>query len=658
MLRRIAKKIKHTFIINNRKKHLNYKETVYVYSHTVSLLYCIFVPLFSLVLMEWVARGTLRGNKTNDGFFQSIINKPQIFILAYFALLLFYLLVLNISRRHVAAVVLTGIVSIVPATISYYKIQFRGEPFYPWDIYQVKTFFTISSAMDFTITVALKLAIAVFFAFVLLALFIKMPKMERKRAHFIHKMVLSALCVTGIVILLNGFYYNDLFVLQAGINYDQWDQQANYRSNGVLSAYLLNQRQLVVQKPKDYQNIVVADLFNEVEQAPAAHISFEPEILTPLNLQSDQPDIIYLMAESFWDPSELPGVSFSEEVTPNLNLLKQESAYGTILSPRFGGGTCDVEFEVLTGFSNSFLPADSKPYQQYCNKDVYALPWFLKGKGYNTLAVHGHVAATWNRNIAYPHLGFDAFISEENFGPAERRRSFISDESMVDKIIDSLEGARDGNSPLFIHAVTMENHAGYDRSNFPEEDLIRATNVPASMDDTAIGGLEDYATGIHDMDKALGKLTDYLRTASKPTILVFWGDHLVNMTAPYSIFEENGFIDGLDNFMRLYQPPLLVWSNFETEKVNLGIISAYNVTPLIMDMYGLEKPAYFDFLSQQMGVMRGYSQGYVVELDNTFSGEITPEQQRYLDRQYMLQYDYMFGKRYFEEYSADTQNAG
>ena len=30
--------------------------------------------------------------------------------------------------------------------------------------------------------------------------------------------------------------------------------------------------------------------------------------------------------------------------------------------PSFGGGTCDVEFEALTGFSLEHLPAGSKPF--------------------------------------------------------------------------------------------------------------------------------------------------------------------------------------------------------------------------------------------------------------------------------------------------------
>ena len=57
------------------------------------------------------------------------------------------------------------------------------------------------------------------------------------------------------------------------------------------------------------------------------------------------------MDESYWDVSELEqyGFAFDTDVSANLHALQQTSAYGRAYSPSFGGGTCDVEFEALTG---------------------------------------------------------------------------------------------------------------------------------------------------------------------------------------------------------------------------------------------------------------------------------------------------------------------
>ena len=69
------------------------------------------------------------------------------------------------------------------------------------------------------------------------------------------------------------------------------------------------------------------------------------------------------MDESYWDVSELEqyGFAFDTDVSANLHRLQETSASGRAYSPSFGGGTCDVEFEALTGYSVSYLPNGSKP---------------------------------------------------------------------------------------------------------------------------------------------------------------------------------------------------------------------------------------------------------------------------------------------------------
>ena len=96
-----------------------------------------------------------------------------------------------------------------------------------------------------------------------------------------------------------------------------------------------------------------------------------------------QPTIIYVMDESYWDVSELEqyGFQFDTDVSANLHALQQNSAYGRVYSPSFGGGTCDVEFEALTGYSVSYPPNGSKPYQQHVTKPMFALPSYLRDAG-------------------------------------------------------------------------------------------------------------------------------------------------------------------------------------------------------------------------------------------------------------------------------------
>jgi hypothetical protein len=80
------------------------------------------------------------------------------------------------------------------------------------------------------------------------------------------------------------------------------------------------------------------------------------------------------------------------------------------------------------------------------------------------------------------------------------------------------------------------------------------------------------------------------------------------------------------------------------------------VTPVMMDLFGLEKPLMFEFLMRQMDVMHGRTRGVTVEPDNTTSLEMTDEQWETFNKHAVLQYDYLFGNHMLPTY-ADSNNA-
>ena len=57
-------------------------------------------------------------------------------------------------------------------------------------------------------------------------------------------------------------------------------------------------------------------------------------------------------------------------------------------------------------------------------KPIYALPYYLKSIGYQTVAMHNNYSYYYNRNKVYPELGFEKFISLENM-IAQKDRSNI-----------------------------------------------------------------------------------------------------------------------------------------------------------------------------------------------------------------------------------------
>ena len=68
-------------------------------------------------------------------------------------------------------------------------------------------------------------------------------------------------------------------------------------------------------------------------------------------------NIIFVQLESYFDPTEVEWLRFSEDPIPNLRKLYKEYSSGYFKVPSVGAGTANTEFEVLTGMSMRFFAA-------------------------------------------------------------------------------------------------------------------------------------------------------------------------------------------------------------------------------------------------------------------------------------------------------------
>ncbi len=611
-----------------------------------------FVPLFVAFTLEWVARNTLEDNSQGTGFFQALENHLPSFILSLILLITIYVFVSQLSKLHVLATAVVGALGYVPAVVTHYKLTLRSEPFLPWDITQIGDLMGVSSGLSYDITEPM-IVTGILFALLLIAsAFVRLPKGEQGVPSRLTRFVAAGTALVCACILMFGIFLNPNGSQAVGIRQDMWMQDRYSRNHGVITAFLTNLQMLQIAEPENYSTAAVEAI---AEETMLAAQDSEPLFSASFagaggSMQDQQPNIIFLMAESFWDVTALEGIEYDQDVMANFNRLSQEAASGQIYSPSYGGGTCDVEFEALTGFSMEFLPAGSKPYQQYTGDPMFSTPQYLKDQGYQTLAIHAFGSRFWNRDRAYPQLGIDEFIASEDFINPERRRGYITDNEMVNRIIEEYEaGTQDG--PMFIHAVSMQNHTSYDPDNYPPEELVHVIDSPQSIPESTIGQLEDCATGIRDMDAALGKLTDYFAQQDEPTIIVFWGDHLNPMSDGTLIFEETGYIDASDEISpELYQTPLLIWSNFDDSQVELGTLGSYYLSTVMMDLYGLDKPLMFEYLTQQFSVLRARTRGVTLNTDNSTTLDISEEQQEWMNNHQILQYDFMFGEQVLPQY--------
>lgn len=260
---------------------------------------------------------------------------------------------------------------------------------------------------------------------------------------------------------------------------------------------------------------------------------------TPTDPGTALPDIIVIQSESFFDPRIMHGYE-NGNLTPNLNRLAAEGMSGPLHVPTYGGGTIRTEFEVLTGLSLRYFSNMQFPYLQLNEKVVPSMVRTLRAHGYETVAIHGNDPTFWNRNTAFKVLGFDRFVSQSSFPhdvPMDGK--YMADSAMTDEIMAQL---KDAGPPQFLFAISLEAHGPYDVE--PSDRAARdAIPVPAAVNARDKVEVQNYLYHMQHADQELGRLADLLAKRSRPTLLLFYGDHLPGLTGAY---QATGFVNGQD----------------------------------------------------------------------------------------------------------------
>ena len=208
----------------------------------------------------------------------------------------------------------------------------------------------------------------------------------------------------------------------------------------------------------------------------------------------------------------------------------------------------------------AFLPTGSIAYELYIKDETSSICKTLKELGYTNIAIHPYYSTGWSRDKVYPLLGFDDFIADErNFPNAKYYRSYISDESSYDKVIEQFENKGE-DEKLFVFNVTMQNHGGYASmySNFPQMVWLEESSQYYAK-------TNQYLSLIEKSDEAFEGLLEYFSNVDEPTVIVMFGDHQPKIETE---FYEELFGKSLDDLtveedQKRYITPFVIWANYD-----------------------------------------------------------------------------------------------
>jgi phosphoglycerol transferase MdoB-like AlkP superfamily enzyme len=552
----------------------------------------------------------------------------------YFAgvLYLFFLFLLTfaIIGNVYLSTFLTGLVLIGFGFIHYNKLNIRVEPLYPFDF---KQFFQMKDVIPMISEYILFKQVLVFL-FMIIVIVIMLVFLKNIRLG----LPMRGLIFVITIIMLYSYTnfpktFMKSFVENNHITIVKWNPIDNYQKNGFLFGFLSNLQNDSFKKPEGYSKQKVLETAQKYVTKPREQTE-----------KGSTPNIVYIMSESFWDPTRL-GLEFSGDPILHLRQLMTEHSSGYVLSPVFGGATANVEFEALTGFTTSFLNPGVIPYQEMVDKKIF-IPTIisdLEEKGYASLAIHPFNGVFYKRNVVYNIFGFDKFLDQESMKHNEREPGrVITDLSMTYEILDNI---KEQEQPLFIHAVSMQNHMPYNAGAY-EENKIKVSGL--SPESTSM--VEVYTEGIRRSDEALHLLVEELQTINEPTLVVFFGDHLPILGANKALYNEAGYNDENPdvNKYKYSETPLLIYSNFKTKQERYDFISPFYLAPIIYELSGLEKPSFFSLLDQlreRMGIpaLKG---DIIIGNDRKFITYPGKDQNQILEDYRLLQYDLLMGKQY------------
>ena len=517
----------------------------------------------------------------------------------------FVLCRLVLGRRRRAAAFAVSVCFLV-GLVNHYVLRFRGRILFPADLTAWKTAANVADAFDFSMDLAMEEALILLVAYLGMVLFC-VPQRRRDK--------MPKPLGAGLILFILGYnftFFGTGALPALGIYTQQWVTQAN----GFLLNFTVAMRYSSVDKPEDYDHDTVLEL---MEEYPT--VAGDPEVTQPVNL-------IVIMNESFADMTIFENLGASEDPTPFLHSLEENTVKGWMYSPVTGGGTASVEFEYLTGFATIFQPPHTVAYQLYAEEGMPSLAALAGTKGYESTAFHPYQSSGWNRPIVYSDMRFDHQLYQEDVPAPYLIRHYISDQSDYEKLYEITDGEQGDRT--FIFNVTMQNHSSYAQGWNNLEKTITLPQAQKDADYTA----EQYLSLMKASDDALRELIQHYSQCSEPTMIVFFGDHQPPLkNAFYELLYGKKLSERTtEEVMQQYATPFFIWTNYDIQEREDVVISPNYLGVLTAQMAGLPLTGYMNFLSQLYEELPVITPVGLIDGAGNFltEEELSPEQQEWL----------------------------
>ena len=506
---------------------------------------------------------------------------------------------------------LNTILWLTVAAVSRCLMGFRTTPFNASDFRVIKSAITIIPVyleVWQIIGIALLTVIAIWF---LVYTFIKAPK-SKESSKF--SAIIAAIVIT---------FTSSCTAVYLSIAFDT-EHFSNlptaYKNHGFNICFLCSIFDHGIEKPKGYSVKTVDNIVSTLESNLDCITDSEEDTQTGSDAVSaptkEHPNIIFIQLESFYDVNNIEGYTYSQNPIPVYTSLKNTCPGGLLTVPSIGAGTCNTEFEVITGMEVSYFGVAEYPYLSVLQDNTCeSIAYNTKHLGYTSHAIHNHKGTFYDRHKVFPNLGFETFTSLENMPDIQKnKRNWARDSMLTNNILLALDSTPEGRD--IVYTISVQPHGRYPSKSAYEKLLdgeMPKITVSGNEDNSENPGFCYYVNELHEADAFIGSLLSEIISRNEPTVVVMFGDHLPAFTV-----QRWNVTDG-----NYYTTDYIIWNNCGLDFSDApDMLYSYQLSSFVFKVLGITE-----------GSMNKLNQAYI-GTDSDYSNE----------RQ-MLEYDMLYGKR-------------
>ena len=517
-----------------------FKEYIMDSFYLKNILICLII--IAILGLAWIQ---LELSSTYDNWIDVFTMSAKYITINIMTVCSVYLFIHSIINSLWKSCVIFSIFTTLLSVVNYYVTKFHGTPLTFMELRNFKTALNILGSYKFDIKDITEI-ICVLCVEIALCYVIKRANSKVEKKRILWMRLIKDFAIYTIVFGIIFFTYLSSTPFMDKEVTGAWADSYHQYGYAACTVKLAFDSINFLQKPDGYENGIGNIEFVNVEH----------------NIEeNEQPDIILILNETFYDLSLITDIETDVPYLENIDTL-ENTIRGYAVVPYIGGSTNCSEYELLTSNSLRLMPGVT-PFNVINMKGANTVVSHLKQLGYFTIAGHPEKGSNYNRINAYADMGLDKYYFYDDF---TNKKSYgnkwvLTDESAYENLLLWMKDHTD--TPQFIYLLTIQNHGSWNQ-NERKFDTVHVSNDYGELNEV----IDEYLTGISMSDSAFKYLTDQLKEYDKKVIVCMVGDHSPSFATDIVDRKYNSI-----SSLLLSSTPFIIWANYDIEDKDMGTIS-------------------------------------------------------------------------------------